>query len=95
MLNGSSKGKKFVKMIEDIFAKKCTTHSVSNRFSDPKFIDHVCISYRHDFGLLDKQEKEKVRVECKEWMRAIKNNVQVYNPCGLEAQKYQTWKHLN
>ena len=31
MLNGSSKGKKFVKMIENMVAKKCTIHSVSNR----------------------------------------------------------------
>lgn len=50
------------------------THSVSNRFSDLKFIDNVCISYRHDFGLLSKEEQDKVRFECKEWMRAIKNN---------------------
>ena len=49
-------------------------HSVSNRFSDPKFIDNVCISYRHDFGLLSEDEQNKVRFECKEWMRAIKNN---------------------
>ena len=49
-------------------------HSVSNRFSDPKFIDNVCLSYRHDFGLLSEDEQNKVRFECKEWMRAIKNN---------------------
>jgi len=49
-------------------------YSVSNRFSDPKFIDNVCLSYRHDFGLLSEDEKNKVRFECKEWMRAIKNN---------------------
>lgn len=74
MLNGSSKGKEFVKMIENMVAKKCTIHSVSNRFFDPKFIDNVCISYRHDFGLLNKEEQDKLRFECKEWMRAIKNN---------------------
>ncbi len=48
--------------------------NVSNRFSDPKFIDNCCISYRHDFGLLDKESQDKLRFECKEWMRAIKNN---------------------
>ena len=48
--------------------------SVSNRFSDKKFIDNVCLSYRHDFGLLSKDKQKKVRFECKEWMRAIKNN---------------------
>lgn len=34
MLNGSSKAKKFVKMIEDIVAKKRTIHSVSSRFPE-------------------------------------------------------------
>jgi hypothetical protein len=74
MLNGSVKGNKFVKMIENMIVKKCTINSVSNRFYDHKFIDNVCVSYRHDFGLLDKQEQDKLRFECKEWMRAIKNN---------------------
>ena len=39
-----------------------------------EFIDNVCLSYRHDFGLLSEDEQNKVRFECKEWMRAIKNN---------------------
>jgi len=46
-------------------------NSVSNRFSDPNFIDNVCLSYRQDFGLLSEDEQNKVRFECKEWMRAI------------------------
>lgn len=57
-------------MAKDILA----LFSVSNRFSDPKFINNVCLSYRHDFGLLSEDEQNKVRLECKEWMRAIKNN---------------------
>ncbi len=60
--------------INDKNEKQCAIHSVSNRFSDPKFIDNVCLSYRHDFGLLSEDEQNKVRFECKEWMRAIKNN---------------------
>jgi len=48
--------------------------SVSTRFDDPKFIDNVCLSYRHDFGLLNDKDKMLTRLECKEWMRAIKNN---------------------
>lgn len=60
--------------VKETETKQCTIHSVSNRFSDPKFIDNVCLSYRHDFGLLSEQDKDKVRFECKEWMRAIKNN---------------------
>lgn len=49
-------------------------HSVSKRFDDQKFIDNVIGSYRHDFGLLNSQEQDQLRFECKEWMRAIKNN---------------------
>ena len=63
----------FDELIEKL-AKKLPIYNVSKRFSDPKFIDNVCISYRHDFGLLSEQEKDKVRFECKEWLRAIKNN---------------------
>ena len=48
--------------------------SVSERFDCSKFIDNVCLSCRHDFGLMDETEREKLRFECKEWMRAIKNN---------------------
>jgi hypothetical protein len=43
-------------------------------FSDEKFILNVCYSFRHDFGLLSKDEQDLIRFECKEWMRAIKNN---------------------
>lgn len=48
--------------------------NVMNRFSDTKFIDNVCLSYNHSFGLMSEEDKQKVRFECKEWMRAIKNN---------------------
>jgi hypothetical protein len=34
-------------------------------------IDDVCLSFRHDFGLLPKLEAEKLRIEFKEWMRAL------------------------
>jgi hypothetical protein len=43
-------------------------------FSEEKFIFNVCMSYRHDFGLLSYDEQELLKFECKEWMRAIKNN---------------------
>jgi len=58
----------------DYVLKEHKIKSVSERFDDDKFIFNVCLSYRHDFGLLtDKQQKEII-FECKEWMRAIKNN---------------------
>jgi hypothetical protein len=34
-------------------------------------IDSACLSYRHDFGLLSKPEKDRVRFECREWEHAI------------------------
>ena len=50
---------------------------VSERFNDEKFIGNVCVSYRHDYGLMDGDNKYLLRSECKEWMRAIKNNASV------------------
>lgn len=50
--------------------RTCVTHL----FVDPLFIDNVCLSYRHDFGLLSQEDQERIRFECKEWMRAIENN---------------------
>lgn len=42
--------------------------------SESVFIDEVCTSYRHDFGILSDTEKDKLRFECKEWIRAIDSN---------------------
>ena len=39
-----------------------------------KLIDNMCISYRHDFGLMNKEQQDKLRFECKEWLRAYENN---------------------
>lgn len=47
---------------------------VISRFNSDIFIDNVCLSYRHDFGLMTEEEQKKLRFECKEWMRAISNN---------------------
>lgn len=48
--------------------------AVISRFNSDTFIDNVCLSYRHDFGLMSEQDKQRLRFECKEWMRAISNN---------------------
>jgi hypothetical protein len=42
---------------------------------EPVFIDNICLSYRHDFGLMDKHDKELIRFNAKEWLRAIRNNI--------------------
>jgi hypothetical protein len=51
---------------------------LQKRFNSDLFIDNVCFSYRHDFGLLSHEEKEKLRFECREWMRAISNNYKYF-----------------
>jgi hypothetical protein len=48
--------------------------AVISRFNSDTFIDNVCLSYRHDFGLMAEQDRQRLRFECKEWMRAISNN---------------------
>lgn len=48
--------------------------SVKARFSDEDFITNLCLSYRHDYGLLGANERNLIRLECKEWLRAIINN---------------------
>ena len=45
-----------------------------SQFDSDKFIDNVCLSYKHDFGLMTEQDKQKIRSECKRWMKAISNN---------------------
>lgn len=34
-------------------------------------IDSVCLSYRHDFPLLSEDQKQRLRGECKDWIRAV------------------------
>lgn len=43
-------------------------------FADEDFIDDVCLSVRHDFGLMSEEDKEKLRFQCKDWMRSILYN---------------------
>lgn len=39
-----------------------------------KLVDNMCMSYRYDFGLMAEQDKQALRFECKEWLRAYENN---------------------
>lgn len=41
-----------------------------------KLIENMCISYRHDFGLMKEEEKNELRFQCKEWLRAYENNME-------------------
>lgn len=49
-------------------------HDVMARFSNENFITNVCLSFRHDYGLMSANERNILRFECKEWLRAIVNN---------------------
>ena len=35
---------------------------------------NTCLSFRHDFALLDNNEQINTINECKEWLRAFQNN---------------------
>ena len=41
-----------------------------DRYINEAQINDACMWYRHDFGLLQGQEREMVRFEAKEWLRA-------------------------
>lgn len=42
---------------------------------DDNFIQNICLSYRHDFGLLEKDVQDIMKFNAKEWIRAINNNL--------------------
>lgn len=53
------------------FGKNKEGYISLNQYS-PSNIDlyNVCMSYRHDFGLLTEKEQNNIRVEAKEWLEA-------------------------
>lgn len=48
---------------------------INKRKNDDKFIGNVCMSYRHDFGLMSDEDRKKLIFEAKEWIRTIINNL--------------------
>lgn len=56
--------------------KQCTIADVGNcaLYNDMPLVYNMCLSYRHDFGLLNATEQEKLVFECKEWLKAYENN---------------------
>ena len=52
-------------------------NSLAKAFSDPskEFLDNVCMSYRHDFGLMSEERKQDLRNRCKWWLIAMGNNL--------------------
>jgi hypothetical protein len=43
--------------------------------TDDNFIGNVCLSYDHGLGLLTPELREYIIFQCKEWIRAINNNL--------------------
>ena len=41
------------------------------------FINNVCLSYRHDYGLLTPEEQKAVRFGLGEWLHAMSNNLPI------------------
>jgi len=68
-------GNEKVEWLTDFIDKHVTEQSclgaVISRFNSDTFIDNVCLSFRHDYELMAEQDKQRLRFECGEWMRAI------------------------
>jgi len=70
--------------IKDIIIKnKILIDTLELLSNDDKFINNVCLSYRHDFGLLSEKEQNHIKFELKEWFRAINNNLPYTNETYL------------
>jgi hypothetical protein len=41
-----------------------------------KFIDRLCFSYQHDFGILPEREKEIIRIDCVRWLSSLMDNTE-------------------
>lgn len=63
---GSTKNKKEVLNIPRV--SNCAL------YDNQDLIENMCISYRHDFGLMQTKERNELRHECKEWLRSYENN---------------------
>lgn len=49
---------------------KLTREQVEAMLADDALLNSACMSYRHDFGLLIGAERDMVRFQAKEWLRA-------------------------
>lgn len=63
---------------EDNFRQAITEYDKDLRkvFNNPseKVISNLCMSFRHDYGLMSDEEKHNLEFDCKEWCRSIYNN---------------------
>lgn len=42
---------------------------------EEKVLDSVCLSFRHDFGILSEEERNKIRFQAKEWLLAWRKHL--------------------
>ena len=80
-----TKFKHLINILDDVYDNKITSTDaqieiinlldINKRKNDYKFIQNVCLSYRHDFGLMSVDEQNNLIFEAKEWIRAITNNL--------------------
>ena len=61
-----------------IMTKEEQLKELNDRCNSEAFIENMCLSYRHDFGLLDEDEQKRIKFECKEWLRSLINNWEYY-----------------
>lgn len=40
-------------------------------------VDSACLSFRHDFGLLDRKQQDSLRFQCRQWSEAIGKGFEV------------------
>ena len=56
--------------------KQCNIADVVSSLpsKDEKLIGNMCLSFRHDFGLLPKLIQDDLKRDCKNWLIAYENN---------------------
>jgi hypothetical protein len=42
----------------------------------PAQLNSICLSYRHDFGLMPEDRKEEIRLQAREWLRSIRSELE-------------------
>ena len=52
----------------------CKSDSELLPYKDKKLIGNMCLSFRHDFGLLPKLIQDDLKRDCKNWLIAYENN---------------------
>lgn len=60
-------------LVKDVMNKISAVSDANAR--ETLLVDNMCLSYRHDFGLMSPEDKQNLRFECREWLRAYRNNI--------------------